>query len=262
MRIQKILSQAGLGSRREMEKWIAQGCITVNGKVAKLGDSITESDRIYVKGKLFENPLKHTQTTRILLYHKPVGEISSRHDPMHTKTVFDRLPTLTGGRWVQVGRLDINTSGLLIFTNDGSLANQWMHPRYAWEREYAVRVIGDVTPAMLKAMQDGVKLEDGPAQFKRIDYQGGEGQNRWYHVVICEGRQREVRRLWASQGVTVSRLMRIRFGHISLPRNLSRGEFVELSAKEVQQCLSQLNINTNKNTSKKTKSSGAASSHE
>ena len=244
MRLQKILSHAGLGSRREMERWIEQGLVVVNGQIATLGDKVTEHDKIQVKGQVFDNPLKNAFKTRILLYHKPIGEISSRSDPRHEKTVFDHLPTLREGRWIQVGRLDINTSGLLIFTNNGMLANQWMHPRYAWEREYAVRVIGEVTESMIKAMLAGVKLEDGLAKFKRVKFQGGEGLNHWYHAVICEGRQREVRRLWASQGVTVSRLIRIRFGHITLPRYLSRGAHVELSPADVSACLQRMELPT------------------
>lgn len=175
-RLQKILSQAGLGSRREMERWIENGWVQVNGKPVKLGDSATGEDKITVKGKLIANPLKVKQNTRILLYHKPVGEISSRHDPKFEKTVFDNLPHLRQGRWVQVGRLDLNTSGLLIFTNNGELANQLMHPRYGLEREYAVRVHGQVSQESLKNLLKGVELDDGVAKFTRLESRGGEEQ--------------------------------------------------------------------------------------
>ena len=232
-RLQKILSRAGMASRREIERWIEQGLVQVNGAVSKLGDVATEDDKIIVKGRLIENPLKKTLKTRVLLYHKPIGEIASRSDPKHSKTVFDHLPYLREGRWVQVGRLDINTSGLLIFTNDGELANRLMHPKYELEREYAVRIHGRVNPLAVKALLQGVELEDGMAKFKKITFQGGEGANSWYHVVLTEGRNREVRRLWQSQGVEVSRLVRIRYGNIQMPRYLVRGQQVELTPDAV-----------------------------
>lgn len=233
-RLQKVLSQAGLGSRREMETWIAQGLVQVNGVAAKLGDSVGSDDKISVRGRVITNPLKIQYKTRILLYHKPVGEISSRSDPKFIYTVFDHLPHLKHGRWVQVGRLDLNTSGLLIFTNNGDLANRLMHPRYGLEREYAVRVYGEVKPEIIKTLLKGVQLDDDFAQFKSIEYRGGDGANAWYHVVLCEGRNREVRRLWQSQGVEVSRLIRIRYGSLNMPRYLSRGEFKELTPQEVE----------------------------
>lgn len=232
-RLQKVLSQAGLGSRREMEKWIEGGLIHVNGHLATLGCCVSSDDKISVKGRVIDNPLKIASKTRILLYHKPVGEISSRHDPKHNRTVFDHLPHLKQGRWVQVGRLDINTSGLLIFTNNGELANRLMHPKYELEREYAVRVRGEVSPEAIQALLKGVMLDDGVAKFKKVQFRGGEGTNSWYHVILSEGRNREVRRLWNSQSVDVSRLIRIRYGSIWMPRSLSRGEHVELSIKEV-----------------------------
>lgn len=241
-RLQKVLSQAGLGSRREMERLIEQGLVRVNGLVPKLGDSVGPNDRLSVEGRPVRNPLKEIQQTRVLLYHKPTGEICSRHDPYHTKTVFKNLPPLKGGRWVQVGRLDINTSGLLIFTNNGELANRMMHPKYAVEREYAVRVLGQVEPESLLALLKGVELEDGKAKFDKINFKGGEGANSWYHVILSEGRNREVRRLWQSQGVEVSRLIRIRYGSLTLPRFLSRGRFVELEPKEVEQLLSKVEL--------------------
>ncbi|WP_131783404.1 23S rRNA pseudouridine(2605) synthase RluB [Legionella gresilensis] len=236
-RLQKILSQAGFGSRREMERWIEQGLVRVNGQIAKLGDSATANDKISVKGKLINNPLKRQLKTRVLIYHKPVGEISSRHDPKHERTVFDKLPKLRQGRWVQVGRLDINTSGLLLFTNNGELANKLMHPSFGLEREYAVRVRGQVNPEIINNLLKGIKLEDGFAQFKKIEFKGGEGSNTWYHVTLTEGRNREVRRLWTSQGVEVSRLIRIRYGNITMPRFLSRGSYHELSAQEIDSLL-------------------------
>ncbi|MDX1838280.1 pseudouridine synthase [Legionella taurinensis] len=239
-RLQKILSQAGFGSRREMERWIEMGMVCVNGAVAKLGDSAGPEDKIIVKGKVIANPLKAQAKTRILLYHKPVGEISSRSDPKHSRTVFDKLPPLRQGRWVQVGRLDINTSGLLIFTNNGDLANRLMHPKFELEREYAVRVHGQVSQEAIKALLKGVELDDGMAKFKRIEFSGGEGTNAWYHVTLTEGRNREVRRLWQSQGVEVSRLIRIRYGKLTMPRSLSRGDHVELTPKEVETFLASL----------------------
>jgi 23S rRNA pseudouridine2605 synthase len=195
---------------------------------------------IRVKGRIIDNPLKREIKTRILLYHKPVGEISSRQDPRHEKTVFDNLPFLKQGRWIQVGRLDINTSGLLIFTNQGELANRLMHPKYAIEREYAVRVHGAVSPEMIKALTHGVQLEDGMAKFKSITFQGGQGANGWYHVVLNEGKNREVRRLWDSQGLEVSRLIRIRYGSLFMPRFLARGKSLELSIQQVDAFLNAL----------------------
>ena len=239
-RLQKLLSQAGLGSRREMERWIEGGLVHVNGVQAKIGDSATADDKISVKGRIIDNPLKLVYKTRILLYYKPVGEISSRSDPKHSRTVFDHLPHLKQGRWVQVGRLDINTSGLLIFTNNGELANRLMHPKYELEREYAVRVYGQVSPDAIAALLKGVPLDDGIAKFKKIEYRGGEGTNSWYHVVLSEGRNREVRRLWQSQGVDVSRLVRVRYGQFQLPRSLDRGNYVELPIHEVDAFIASL----------------------
>ena len=239
-RVQKILSQAGLGSRREMERWIESGWVQVNGKTIKLGDSAGPEDKIVVKGKLIANPLAIKQNTRVLLYHKPVGEISSRHDPKFEKTVFDNLPHLKQGRWIQVGRLDINTSGLLLFTNNGELANQLMHPKYELEREYAVRVHGQVSPEALKNLEKGVVLDDGMAKFTHLEFRGGEGANTWYHVTLNEGRNREVRRLWESQGLEVSRLIRIRYGSLSMPRFLARGQSYELNPKQVIEFLASL----------------------
>jgi len=239
-RLQKILAKAGFGSRREMERWIEGGLVKLNGVDARLGDVATAEDKISVKGQIIDNPLKFEIKTRVLLYHKPVGEISSRKDPKHLETVFDNLPHIKQGRWVQVGRLDLNTSGLLIFTNNGELANRLMHPKFEIEREYAVRVYGEVSPLILKALLSGVQLEDGLGKFTRIDFKGGEGKNTWYHVVLSEGRNREVRRLWESQGLEVSRLIRIRYGQLTMPRFLGRGEFYELPDKEVEAFIAKL----------------------
>jgi 23S rRNA pseudouridine2605 synthase len=232
-RLQKILSQAGLGSRRAMERLIEQQLVTVNGKIATLGDSANADDKIALRGKLIHNPLAVALKTRVLVYHKPIGEISSRHDPKHSKTVFDKLPYLKNGRWVQVGRLDINTSGLLLFTNNGELANQLMHPKFALEREYAARVRGQVSDEIIAQLLKGVVLDDGLAQFKKIEFRGGEGTNAWYHVTLTEGRNREVRRLWQSQSIEVSRLIRIRYGRVTLPRYLTRGNYHELNAQDI-----------------------------
>ncbi len=233
-RIQKILSQIGLGSRREIEQWIAEGLVTVNGRIAKLGETAGKEDKLAVRGKLVKVMDSENIKTRVLVYHKPIGEISSKHDPKFDKTVFDKLPFIRQGRWVQVGRLDINTSGLLLFTNNGELANQLMHPKFALEREYAVRVRGQVHEDLIKNLLKGVQLDDGEAKFKRIEFKGGEGSNTWYHVTLTEGRNREVRRLWQSQGIEVSRLIRIRYGTITLPRFLTRGNFHELSPKDIE----------------------------
>ena len=239
-RLQKVLSMAGLGSRREMERWIEQGWIKVNGNIASIGDSVGPRDKLYVKSKKIKNPLSSTKRTRVILYHKPIGEICSRSDPEHPKTIFDNLPTLKQGRWVQVGRLDINTSGLILLTDNGDLANYLMHPSRQFEREYAVRIHGQLSENNIQSVLDGVMLEDGPAKFKSVTYQGGEGSNQWYHVVICEGRNREVRRILQTQNVEVSRLIRIRYGDIHLPRNLSRGKYTELDHKQTEALLAKM----------------------
>lgn len=233
-KIQKVLANLGLASRRQIENWLREGRIVVNGEIAKLGDRITEDAKVRVDGHEVRL-MKTGKKTRVLLYHKPEGEICSRSDPEERPTVFDRLPMLRNGRWVCVGRLDFNTSGVLLLTNDGELANQLMHPSSEIEREYAVRVQGTVTPSMLKKMKSGVQLEDGNAYFEKISDAGGEGTNHWYHVMVKEGRNRLVRRLWESQGVKVSRLIRIRFGALTLPRLLKRGKWAELEMDEINQ---------------------------
>lgn len=234
-KIQKVLARAGFGSRREMEGWIAAGRVIVNGKTAKLGDRVSGSDKITVDGKKLVASEARDVPQLLLLYNKPLGEICSRKDPEGRPTVYDRLPRVPHARWVSVGRLDINTSGLLLFTTDGELANRLMHPSTRIEREYAVRVRGEVTPEMVQAMHKGVMLEDGMASFSDIQYYSGEGSNHWYHVVIMEGRNREVRRLWESQGVTVSRLKRVRYANVFIPSYIKVGRFCELTPKEIKE---------------------------
>ena len=232
-RIQKILARAGLGSRRQIEDWIREGRIKVNGEVAQLGDQASERDKIELDGEAISKQDLQAVEQKVILYHKPEGEITTRSDPEGRVTVFEHLPRLKVGRWVAIGRLDINTSGVLLLTTDGELANRLMHPSSEVEREYAVRVIGEADPSVLQDLQRGVELEDGLARFETIKDAGGQGVNHWYHVTLLEGRNREVRRLWESQGITVSRLIRIRFASISLPRNLRPGRWRDLDEKEV-----------------------------
>lgn len=232
-KLQKVLARAGVGSRREMEEWISRGRVTVDGKPATLGDRVGANQQIRVDGHPVQLVAEEQQVSRVLAYHKPEGEICSRTDPEGRPTVFNRLPKIKGARWIAIGRLDINTSGLLLFTTDGELANRLMHPRYEVEREYAVRVFGEVTDAMLQRLRTGVELEDGKASFKRIKALPGEGLNRWFHVVLTEGRNREVRRMWETQGVVVSRLMRVRYGDLVLPKHLPAGGYAEYPLDEV-----------------------------
>ena len=234
-KLQKVLARSGLGSRREMETVIDAGLVIVNGRTAVLGDRISSQDRVTVKGRPVQLKGEDDLPRRVIMYNKPEGELVTRKDPEGRRTVFDHLPKLRGERWIAIGRLDINTAGLLLFTNDGELANRLMHPSHQVEREYAVRVMGAVTEEMLQAMQDGVMLEDGLASFSAIQLVGGEGINVWYHVVINEGRNREVRRLWESQGVTVSRLKRVRYGNIYLDKRTKMGEWIELTQNEVDE---------------------------
>lgn len=234
-RVQKMLARAGLGSRREIETWISAGRVSINGKPVGLGDSMTAEDRVELDGKPLK--LNLASTTRVLAYHKPTGEICSRSDPEGRKLIFDKLPRLAGGRWISIGRLDINTSGLLLLTNNGDLANRLMHPSAQIEREYAVRILGEVDNAMLQRLRQGVMLEDGMASFCQLRDAGGRGANHWYHVTLREGRNHEVRRLWESQGVTVSRLKRIRFGEIVLSSSLRQGQWEELDESLVQRLL-------------------------
>lgn len=240
-RLQKALARMGFGSRREIERWIEQGRVKVNGKVAALGAKVKEGDRTEFNGKyIVIRPAK--AEVRVLVYNKPVGRVCSRKDEESRPTVFDQLPKIANARWVSVGRLDINTSGLLLFTNDGELANRLMHPSHEIEREYAVRVRGRMTDEKLRQLQKGVSLEDGPAHFDSIKDAGGEGSNHWYHVTLREGRNREVRRLWEAVDVQVSRLARIRYGDISLPRDLRPGKTLDLELKEVQQLMQSVGL--------------------
>ena len=219
-----------------MEERIRAGEVTVNGKVASIGDRVTAEDRIRV-GDRQVRWAQAGQLPRVLLYHKPEGEIVSNDDPQGRPTVFAQLPPARGAKWLAIGRLDFNTSGLLIFTTSGDLANRMMHPRFEVEREYAVRVLGDASPARLDALRKGVQLEDGVARFEYLEEEGGEGANRWFRVLLKEGRNRVVRRLFESQGLTVSRLMRVRFGIIALPPRLKRGQFTELTSVDVERLL-------------------------
>lgn len=241
-RLQKVLARLGLASRREIETWISAGRITINGKVAALGDQVGATDRVRVDDKPVSLAARRAVRSRVLMYHKPEGEVCTRSDPEGRPTVFARLPALPVGRWLAVGRLDINTSGLLLLTTDGELANRLMHPSSELEREYAVRVLGKVDPEILERLKTGVTLDDGPAHFNAINDGGGAGVNHWFHVVLTEGRNREVRRLWESQGCKVTRLMRVRFGPVSLPKGLSRGQCRELTAPEVESLLALVGI--------------------
>ena len=225
-RIQKVLANLGLGSRREIERWIQAGRVTVNGKSASLGDRISTQDKVFVDGARVK--LGVEQEMRIIMYNKPEGEVVTRTDPEGRPTVFDALPPVKNARWINVGRLDINTSGLLLFTTDGELANKLMHPSSHLDREYAVRVFGDITTQKVKNLSRGVELEDGMARFEDIVDSGGRGSNRWFHVVVAQGRNRIVRRLWESQELQVSRLMRVRFGPVVLPDKLIQGKCSEL----------------------------------
>jgi 23S rRNA pseudouridine2605 synthase len=232
-KVQKVLARAGKGSRREMETMISEGRVSIDGKVAFLGDRVTGTEQIRLDGHQVTLTAQDEDICRVLVYNKPEGEMSTRKDPEGRPTVFDRLPPLETGRWVAVGRLDINTSGMLLFTTDGELANRLMHPSQKVEREYAVRVFGEINEAMLQTLRTGVTLDDGPARFQKITYRGGEGRNHWFHVVLSEGRNREVRRLWESQAVQVSRLIRVRYGDMEMQRQLPMGGWRELGLKEV-----------------------------
>lgn len=234
-KLQKILARAGQGSRRELEEIIAAGRVSVDGKMATLGDrvQVSSSTKIRIDGHLVNLMPAQKEICRVLMYYKPEGELCTRSDPEGRSTVFDRLPRLSGARWIAVGRLDINTSGLLLFTTDGELANRLMHPSREVEREYSVRVFGNIDDAMLQRLRKGVQLEDGPANFKQIKVVGGTGLNQWFDVTLTEGRNREVRRLWESQGVEVSRLIRIRYGNIKLDKGLPRGGWEEMGLEQV-----------------------------
>lgn len=240
-KIQKVLANAGLASRRQIELWLRDNRIVINGQTAKLGDRITPDAHVQVDGREIKLIKSATQKTRVILYHKPEGEICSRADPEMRPTVFDRLPLLRNGRWISIGRLDFNTAGVLLLTNDGELAHRLMHPSKQIEREYAVRIFGQVSPAMIKKLKAGIELDGKKAHFDEITDEGGEGQNHWYHVIVREGRNRMVRKLWESLGLTVSRLIRIRYGQVTLPRFLRRGKWHELDEEQVKELLQSVN---------------------
>jgi 23S rRNA pseudouridine2605 synthase len=240
-RIQKYLAHQGTGSRRQIDAMLQQGRISVNGKTAKPGDQIDGREKIAIDGKLIRLR-KFELKPKILMYHKPLGEICTRSDPESREDVFKNLPKLQQGRWVSIGRLDINTSGLLMFCSDGELANRLMHPSFEVEREYAVRVHGEVSSDMLKQLTEGVELEDGPAKFDQVIDAGGSGSNHWYHVVIKEGRNREVRRLWQAAGVEVSRLVRVRYDLFQLPKWLKPGKHRFLEEDAVKRVYQRLGL--------------------
>jgi 23S rRNA pseudouridine2605 synthase len=233
-KLQKVLARAGIGSRREMERVIAQGRVLVNGLRATLGDRVEFSDRIEVDKKRIKLTANEEKNVKVLLYNKPEGEICTRSDPEGRPTVFDHLPQLNGERWIAVGRLDFNTSGLLLFTTDGELANSLMHPSSKIDREYLVRIQGKVDDDMKARLVEGIALEDGTARFTDIVDGAGSGQNHWFYCVVMEGRNREVRRLWESQGVKVSRLKRVRFGNIFIPSHVRVGQWTDLNVKEIK----------------------------
>jgi len=240
-KLHKVLADAGIGSRREMEELIVAGRVSVNGEPAHIGQRVAPNDQVRVNGK----PIMRVNTKkppRVILYHKPAGEIVSHDDPGGRASVFARLPKLRTGKWLSVGRLDLNTEGLLIFTTSGDMANRIMHPRYGTEREYAVRVLGEMDEAQRQSLVDGIQLDDGMAAFGALDYLGGDGSNRWYRVTLQEGRNREVRRMFEAVGVTVSRLIRTRFGDVVLPRTLRRGRWEELDSSLVTALMVQLGL--------------------
>ncbi|MCB5184727.1 pseudouridine synthase [Methylobacillus gramineus] len=231
-RLHKLLALSGLGSRREMETLIESGRITINGKVAIVGAAVVLGDVVRLDSRPLHLPFE-AELPQVLIYHKPEGEIVTQDDPEKRATVFDKLPPVRGAKWIAVGRLDMNTSGLLIFTTSGELANRFMHPRYEVEREYAVRIFGELSDEEMLQLTQGIELDDGPANFDSIRPQGGEGSNHWYEVILREGRNREVRRLFEAFQKPVSRLIRVRFGPVNLPPRVKRGQMLHLDAKEV-----------------------------
>jgi len=241
-RLQKVLARAGFGSRREIEEWIRAGRLAINGKPAELGVSIDERDLVSLDGRALNLAGRSAPVQRTLVYHKPAGELTTRRDAEGRPTVFDSLPRIRNGRWITVGRLDFNTAGLLLVTTDGELAHRLMHPSWEIEREYAVRVLGKVDDQVLQRLQEGVMLEDGMAAFNSLRDAGGQGANHWYHVTVKEGRNREVRRLWESQGIQVSRLIRVRYGPVSLPAGLRAGRFRDLERAEVEALYAAVNL--------------------
>jgi len=237
-KLQKMLAQAGLGSRRNMEQLIQSGRVTVNGKLATIGLRAGPNDIVRVDKRIIK--LRFVpELPRIIVYHKPEGEIVSRADPEGRSSVFDKLPDIHFAKWIAVGRLDYNTSGLLLFTNSGELANRLMHPRFEVEREYAVRILGRLKPEQMLQLGKGVRLEDGLAKVESIEDQGGEGANHWYRIVLKEGRNRVVHRIFKALGFIVSRLIRVRFGMISLPPRLKKGQCLELGKNEITKIMAQ-----------------------
>ena len=232
-RIQKVLARGGLGSRREVERWIEEKRLSVNGVIVTPGQHLKLGDQVQLNGRTVNWEKYSNQKTRVLVYNKPTGEVVTRRDPQGRPVVFTRLPKLEIGRWISIGRLDINTSGLLLLTNNGELANRMMHPSSEVDREYAVRILGEVSDEIIETLKTGVELEDGKAKFSDIQFFSGEGANKWFHVVVKEGRNRLVRRLWESQDVTVSRLMRVRYGPAVLPQNVRAQDSYELNEKEL-----------------------------
>ncbi len=243
-KLHKVLAEAGMGSRRDMEDLIIAGRVSVNGEPAHIGQRILPADQVRINGKLVQRKVS-TRPPRVLVYHKPAGEIVSTSDPEGRATVFDRLPPMKTGKWLAVGRLDFNTEGLLLFTTSGDLANRLMHPRYGIEREYAVRTLGELEEGMRQKLLSGVELEDGPANFNKISNGGGEGANRWYRVIISEGRNREVRRMFEAVGLTVSRLIRTRYGAMTLPASLKRGRWEELDEHAVRNLMAASGLQKN-----------------
>ena len=240
-KLQKILARAGFGSRRSVETLISEGLVKVNGRTAKLGDRATLEDKIKVRDKPIKESRLQIQPTEVILYNKPEGRVCTRHDEQGRQTIFQQLPRIHHGRWISIGRLDLNTSGLLILTNNGELANRMMHPSYEMEREYTVRIFGELSAEQLRQVETGVELDDGPARFTKVRKMQGHGEeesiNKWYRVTLKEGRYREVRRIWEAVGVQVSRLHRVRYGEFSLPRNLRKGKTLALTWKQINQLL-------------------------
>ncbi len=241
-KLHKVLADAGIGSRRDMEELIVAGRVSVNGQPAHVGQRVLPTDQVRINGRPLNTRRQPGRPPRVLLYHKPAGEIVSQDDPQSRPNVFEKLPKVSGGRWVAIGRLDFNTEGLMVFTTSGELANRLMHPRFEVEREYAIRLLGELTAEQRTQLLEGVDLEDGPARFSRLEDAGGQGANHWYRAVIGEGRNREVRRMFEALGLQVSRLIRIRFGAVQLPRALSRGRFQELAPAWVEAWLHDLGI--------------------
>ena len=240
-KLHKVLAEAGLGSRRDMEELIVAGRVSVNGEPAHIGQRILPTDQVRINGKPLQRRISN-KPPRVLVYHKPAGEIVSTSDPDGRPSVFDRLPTMKTGKWLAVGRLDFNTEGLLLFTTSGDIANRLMHPRYGIDREYAVRTLGELEEGMRQKLLGGIELDDGVAQFSKIADGGGEGVNKWYRVTIGEGRNREVRRMFEAIGLTVSRLIRTRYGSMTLPRGLKRGRWEELEENDVRSLMTMIGM--------------------